>query len=170
MLTYKELGLVNSKELFEGTKDFIWAIDPNKDSLYELLIRLKDFGDELFEDSDILFEVNGLDESLKNKSLSMDWKRHLALIFKEGMNNSLKYGKSKRISIDSKVIAENIEISLSDDGEGFIPGNLKKGNGLINMRKRAENISASLEVISSPGNGTKILFKGKIPGKLINYN
>ncbi len=160
----------NSIELYEGTKDFIWAIDPHKDSLYELLIRLKDFGDELFGGSDILFEVNGIDESLKNRLLTMDWKRHLALIFKEGMNNSLKHGRVRKISIDSKVNADNIELTLSDDGLGFVPGNTDKGSGLKNMRRRAEKLFAELEVKSSPGSGTSISFKGKIPGKAIHYN
>lgn len=161
---------VNSMELYEGTKDFIWAIDPGRDSVYELLIRLKDFGDELFEDSDILFEVNGLDESLKDRTLSMDWKRHLAMIFKEGMNNSLKHGMGSKIVIDSKVKTDIIELTLSDNGKGFTPDTTDKGNGLRNMKKRAEKLFAELEVESSPGNGTKIYFKGKIPHKVIHYN
>ncbi len=160
----------NSIGLYEGTKDFIWAIDPHKDSLYELLIRLKDFGDELFGDSDILFEVNGIDESLKTKLLTMDWKRHLALIFKEGMNNSLKHGRVRKISINSKVNADNIELTLSDDGLGFIPGISDRGSGLKNMKKRAEKLFAELEVKSVPGSGTSIYFKGKIPEKVIHYN
>jgi len=160
----------NSVELYEGTKDFIWAIDPNKDSLYELLIRLKDFGDELFGDSDILFEFNGIDESLKNKLLTIDWKRHLALIFKEGMNNSLKHGRISKISFNSKVNADNIELTLLDDGLGFLPGMAGKGSGLKNMKKRAEKLLAELEVKSAPGNGTSISFRGKIPGKAIHYN
>lgn len=160
----------NSIELYEGTKDFIWAIDPNKDSLYELLIRLKDFGDELFEDSNILFEVNGLDESLRNKPLTMDWKRHLALIFKEGLNNSLKHGEIKKISINTKIDIDDVELTLSDDGRGFSPDLAIAGNGLRNMKRRAEKLSGKLEIKSSPGTGTQIYFKGKLPGKAIYYN
>lgn len=160
----------NSIELYEGTKDFIWAIDPNKDSLYELLIRLKDFGDELFEDSNILFEVNGLDESLRNKPLTMDWKRHLALIFKEGMNNSLKHGEIKKISFNTKIDTDDVELTLSDDGRGFSPDLAISGNGLRNMKRRAEKLLGKLEIKSSPGSGTQIYFKGKLPGKDIYYN
>ncbi|HSD64174.1 MAG TPA: two-component regulator propeller domain-containing protein [Ignavibacteriaceae bacterium] len=154
----------NSYELYEGTKDFIWAIDPQKDSLYELLVRLKDFGDDLFEDSDISFEVKGIEEpELKDKILTMDWKRHLALIFKEGMNNSLKHGSSRKITIESKLNDDNVEIILSDNGIGFIPDSAARGNGIKNMKKRAQKLSADLEVISAPGIGTKIYFRGKIP-------
>lgn len=162
---------INSNELYEGTKDFIWAIDPQKDSLYELMIRLKDFGDDLFEDSDILFEVNGIEEPLlKDRTLTIDWKRHLALIFKEAMNNSLKHGRGNRISINPKINSDDIEIILSDNGVGFKPGVNVQGNGLKNMKKRAEKLSAKLDIVSSPGNGTQIFFKGKIPVKDMHYN
>ena len=161
---------LNSTELYEGTKDFIWAIDPRKDSLYELVIRLKDFGDELFEDSDVFFEVSGLDESLKSKMLTTDWKRHLPLIFKEGMNNALKHGMSRRISINSHIEDDEFELTLTDDGRGFTPESPGAGNGLKNMRQRAEKLSAKIEVESSPGNGTKIYFRGKIPEKQMHYN
>ena len=161
---------LNSSELYEGTKDFIWAIDPRKDSLYELIIRLKDFGDELFQDSDVYFEVSGLDESLKTLNLTTEWKRHLSLIIKEGMNNALKHGMSKKICINSSIKNDELELILTDDGRGFTPELSGKGNGLRNMRQRAEKLSAKIEVESSPGNGTRIFFRGKIPGKQMHYN
>ncbi len=161
---------LNSAELYEGTKDFIWAIDPRKDSLYELIIRLKDFGDELFEDSDVYFEVSGLDDSLKTMNLTTEWKRHLSLIIKEGMNNALKHGMSTRISINSTIKNDELELTLTDDGRGFAPELSGKGNGLRNMRQRAEKLSAKIVVESSPGNGTRILFRGKIPVKQMHYN
>ncbi len=160
----------NSTELYEGTKDFIWAIDPRKDSLYELIIRLKDFGDELFEDSDVFFEVSGLDDSLKTKNLSTEWKRHLSLIFKEAMNNALKHGMIRRICINSALKDDELELTLTDDGRGFKPEFSGSGNGLRNMKQRAEKLSAKFEVKSSPGNGTRIFFKGKIPGKQMHFN
>ena len=71
----------NSIQLYDGTKDFIWAIDPQNDSLYELLVRLKDFGDEIFTDTNIDFLVKGISTELEHTSLSTDMKRHLTLIF-----------------------------------------------------------------------------------------
>lgn len=43
----------NSAQLYSGTKDFIWSIDPQNDSLYDLIIRLKDFGDDIFTNTDV---------------------------------------------------------------------------------------------------------------------
>jgi len=160
----------NSARLYEGTKDFIWAIDPQKDSLYELMIRLKDFGDEIFGDTEVSFEIKNLEEKLQNAELDMDWKRHLSLIFKEGLNNSLKHSHCHKVSIDSKFENDEFEIILEDDGNGFDINNLMTGNGVSNMRKRAEYINAKFDIESQPGNGTKISVKGKFPIKSLNYN
>lgn len=159
----------NSTALYDGTKDFIWSIDPTNDSLYELMIRLKDFGDDLFTDGQMNFEVKGLSEGLSNTTLDMDWKRHIALILKEGMNNSLKHSHGTKVSLETRVLDDELQITLEDDGIGIVETK-KTGNGLRNMKKRAEKLNASLELVSVHGKGTKIFFKGKFPGKSVNYN
>ena len=155
----------NSIQLYDGTKDFIWAIDPQNDSLYELLVRLKDFGDEIFTDTNIDFFVKGISIELENTSLSTDMKRHLTLIFKEGMNNSLKHSGGKKVSLESRIIGDEIEIALEDDGAGFKISEDNSGNGLKNMIKRAEKINGQLQINTEPGKGTRISFRGKVKTK-----
>jgi len=50
----------------------------------------------------------------------------------------------------------NVELIIADDGIGFDPETIKKGMGLKNMRSRAELLSGKLDVISTPGKGSKI--------------
>lgn len=159
----------NSSALYDGTKDFIWSIDPSNDSLYELMIRIKDFGDELFTDGKINFEVRGISEKLSGAFVDMDWKRHLSLILKEGMNNSLKHSHASKIILETNVNQNELEIILEDDGIGIISDS-KQGNGLKNMQKRAEKLSGHLDIQTEKGKGTKISFRGKIPAKSLNYS
>ncbi|MBT8380601.1 MAG: hypothetical protein KJN64_15440 [Ignavibacteria bacterium] len=160
----------NSARLYDGTKDFIWAIDPQKDSLYELVIRLKDFGDEIFGSTNVNFNVVGISEEFQKASIDMDWKRHLMLIFKEGMNNSLKHSNSKTVSLTSSFKEDEFELILEDDGEGFKLDENLKGDGLKNMQKRANFLNADIQIDSKPGSGTKLSFKGKFPIKSVNFN
>ncbi len=160
----------NSAELYSGTKDFVWSIDPKNDTLYELIIRLKDFGDDIFNDTDIHFEVNGISENLKNELLSVEVRRHLSLIFKEGMNNTLKYSNGNNVFLKSEIIDNELEITLADDGEGFSILEETKGNGLRNMKKRAEKIKGVLNIDSRIGDGTKIIFKCKLLQKEMFLN
>ncbi len=39
--------------------DFIWGVESEKDSLYETALHLKEFADELFEETDIKVNING---------------------------------------------------------------------------------------------------------------
>ena len=160
----------NSAKLYDGTKDFIWAIDPQKDSLYELVVRLKDFGDEIFGSTEINFNVEGISDELQNATLDMDLKRHLMLIFKEGMNNSLKHSKGTKVTLSSNLKEDEFELVLEDDGEGFKPTGILKGNGLKNMKQRAATLNANIKIDSQPGAGTKLSFKGKFPIKSVNFN
>ena len=160
----------NSAKLYDGTKDFIWAIDPQKDSLYELVVRLKDFGDEIFGSTEINFNVEGISDELQKATLDMDLKRHLMLIFKEGMNNSLKHSNGTKVTLSSNLKEDEFELVLEDDGKGFKPTENFKGNGLKNMKQRATNLNADIQIDSKPGNGTKLSFKGKFPIKSVNFN
>lgn len=79
---------------------------------------------------------------------------NLLRIVQEAITNAIKHAKAKTI----KVKAHRSSISISDDGVGFLqkhPTNGKPGYGLINMRKRAEQLGAVFTLDSGP-KGTTI--------------
>lgn len=160
----------NSSNLYNGAKDFIWSIDRKKDNLYELMLRLKDFGDEVFDGSEIKFWVNEPDENLMTANIDMRWKRSLMLIFKEGISNSLKHSNSTLVILDTKLNRNEFEIILEDNGRGFKSDEIKSGNGIKNMKHFAELLQLKLNIDSEPGRGTRISLKGNFPAKSVNLN
>jgi ligand-binding sensor domain-containing protein/signal transduction histidine kinase len=162
MKEYLEKIEENTKEISSGMRDFIWVLDPAKDSLLDTINRLTDFGNSMFDYTDIKFNVTGLKPMMKKTILSMDFRRSLILIFKEAMNNCLKYSKAKNVELRLKLNDELLEISLIDNGEGFDTSEKSNGYGIKNMRERAEKLNALLEIISTEGKGTSITFKGNI--------
>jgi PAS domain S-box-containing protein len=50
-------------------------------------------------------------------------------------------------------------LEVQDDGSGFRPGRVPLGRGLLNLGTRAELLSASLQIDSEPGGGTRILLR-----------
>ncbi|MDO1447973.1 two-component regulator propeller domain-containing protein [Rhodocytophaga aerolata] len=153
----------NSNQLYQGTKDFIWSINPENDSLYEVAIRLKDFGDDLFEKTDVCFEVMGISEELRPVMLPMGDSRHLILLFKEGMSNILKHAKARKVRLQFGINHTQMSVSLSDDGLGFEKEKEKGGNGLMNMQSRSKKLQGHLLIESVPGAGTCIKFVLQIP-------
>lgn len=153
----------NTKDLSAKMRDFIWVLDPQQDSLYHTLLRLKDFGNSMFQATEVRFRCHGISPEMSNCVLSLDDRRALMLIFKEAMNNCLKYSRSRKATLTVSVRSGRLVVIFNDDGMGFDPQNEKGGYGLKNMRARASRISASLDIVSAAGQGTEIRFEKDLP-------
>ena len=136
----------NANELYYSTKDFIWAMNPSKDSAIELFVLLRDFGDELFSDTSIQFSVEGWKEEYNEFLLDMDLKRQLVMIFKEAMNNTLRHSNCRKVVFTIEECDKQIILSLKDDGDGFILNHEKFGYGLGSMINRSKTVGGLLEI------------------------
>ena len=154
-----------SKSLFTGTKDFVWTIDPSNDYFDEMLVYIKDFGEELFEFSDINFHVNSGDSFDHKIALPLGWSRHVIYIIKEGLTNSLKHSKCHNVYLNFSVNTDSFVLELKDDGLGLngYENAQHQGIGLHNMKSRAKKINSEITIGSNNGSGTLIVLKGKIP-------
>lgn len=79
-------------------------------------------------------------------------------IAQEALNNAIKHANAKTITIQLSDDSNETVLSVTDNGEGFDVNliDIGKGNGLSNMRQRAEIIGAKFELLSSAKNGTEI--------------
>jgi len=150
-----------SRDLIDSMSDIVWLVSPRRDSLHDLMLRLKDRNADLLANLDIAFKTENLGD-LKTVSLPMEHRQHLFLIFKEALNNAVKYSKCRSISFTAKVDKKLIQMQLRDDGIGFAPGLESTGNGLTNMQQRASQIGGKVVLKSRPGSGTTVRFVGKI--------
>jgi signal transduction histidine kinase len=154
----------NTAQLYGGTRDILWSLKPSNDNLFEILHRIKDFGDELFMDTDVQFTFSGSDEKWRKYRLPMDMSRNLIMIFKEALNNCLKYAGAKNVYLKVSIRNRDVlQLVLTDDGKGFDIRSVKKGNGLNNMQVRAERLKGRIYVDSRPQKGTIISLTFKVP-------
>ena len=155
-----------SNSLFYETKDFIWSIDPGNDSVYDVLIYLKDFGDDFFNRSGIAFKVDEINEKFKRYNLPMKWKREIILIFKEAMNNVIKHSGGSTAELSTEISNSSLIISLYDDGHGFDPENTNtNGRGLSSIEKRAKVVEGKTNISSNSSGTTVKLTLKMIEGK-----
>jgi ligand-binding sensor domain-containing protein/two-component sensor histidine kinase len=154
----------NSQDLYHTTRDFLWALDSQKDTAYDLGVQLKDFGEDLFQSVKIDFHVSKIDTELKTITLNMNWKRHLLLIFKEAMNNALKHADCANVYFTFEITNKGfLKASLTDDGKGFdLKGEKASGYGLRNMQVRANKLGLDLSITSEEGKkGSTIVIEGE---------
>lgn len=148
----------NSQELFEGTKDFIWSIDPESDNLVEVYTYIKDFGEEFFKRTNIEFYSN---MTLSNGSTKIPsgWSRQIVLIFKEAMTNTIKHSKGSAALFQMEIKDNKFVFKYSDNGQGLTDFH-PQGKGLGNMKARAEGITCDLVFGKNPDNELEIKLSG----------
>lgn len=78
-------------------------------------------------------------------------------IAQEGLNNILKHANATQVWLYFKCDAEEVVLSLQDDGQGCDPINLPPGHmGIGIMQERAEAVGAEFTFASQPGAGTHL--------------
>jgi PAS domain S-box-containing protein len=84
------------------------------------------------------------------------WQENLLRIGQEALSNTLKYARAKQFRVQFTSSAKQLRMELSDDGDGFRVNERHDGVGLTGMRERVQEMGGELQVLSSPGKGTKI--------------
>ena len=153
---------IESKNLFQGTKDFIWSIDPKNDNLKEVFHNIRDYGEELFDNSDIIFHAANGFYDIEKIILPAGFTRQIVLIFKEGINNALKHAGCKNVHFSIKIGEKYFEIRLVDDGRGFKTEEVNYYNGLKKMKSRGDKIKSELSFKSQIDTGTEIILKANL--------
>ena len=150
-----ELISQNSNRLYHGTKDFIWSINPGKDNLYEIGIRIKDYADEIFYGTNMTFEITGLDEELKQIKQLPTNGRNITMIFKESLSNVSKHAKASKATLNIRVNHEKIYFTLKDNGVGFAMKDYKNSFGISNIHQRTNRLNAKISILSEENKGTE---------------
>jgi two-component system sensor histidine kinase UhpB len=131
----------------------VWMVRPDQES--ELAQRMERFAYDICSGANVeldldLHEINGL---------TMEQRRNIYLIYKEAVNNAIKYAQATVLKISLKQDIQGISLIVIDNGIGFDTVQNFAGNGLRNMQRRAEELRATLTLTSSPNKGTKLLLK-----------
>ncbi len=135
-------------------REIVWNISPSHDSLDLLIGELTRYAGEVFEKMDIQYSVQA-DEFLEGDRLDVAARQHLQRIFKETLNNLAKHSQASRAAVVFKKEGHELVVLVRDDGQGFDPITVRRGNGLDNMQHRAMSAGGKLILRSSPNDGTE---------------
>jgi DNA-binding NarL/FixJ family response regulator len=81
-------------------------------------------------------------------------------IFQEAVTNARLHASAETIDVTLRV-ARDLELAVTDDGQGFDPDDVEcaGGTGIQFMRERAQALGGMLTVESAPGRGTTVTFE-----------
>ena len=158
----------SARGLVETMREIVWAIDPRRDELSQVVSRVRQFASDVFEAKGVSWDFQ-VPPELEQIRLGPEQRRHLFLIFKEAINNTARYADCRHVSLSLTLTRHQLWGDIRDDGRGFAgpaPGPQMTGNGgdpasanghgLENMQRRAAQIGGQVSIESSPGRGTTI--------------
>jgi signal transduction histidine kinase len=152
------LGQISStsRGLMEEMNQIIWALNPKNDNIEGLVTYIRRFAFEYLEPAAIKCHFD-LPQKLQEKKLSVETRRNIYLAVREALHNVVKHSGAKIVDIRLSIFDCRFSISIKDDGKGFDGDKLEfPGNGLVNMKKRMNDIGGEIVIKSETGLGTEI--------------
>lgn len=156
-------------EAEEAMSDIVWSVSPKHDTLESLLARIRLTTADLCRANQIKYEVV-LAENVESFTLAEDVRRNIYLIFKEALSNAVRHAGASTIRVEFAATDSCYELTIADNGKGMsLPEEpstpTKRGHGLRNMAKRAEEVHAELFFEQAKPSGTIVRLKGGLPAQ-----
>jgi signal transduction histidine kinase len=149
-------------------RDTVWIIQPNNDSLPQLLDKIKAFALRLLNAIYIELIFDNKIAPNDTFSISMEQRRCVYLMMREAVHNIAKHAQATKVIITITKEKEGIRVIIADNGIGFDPSVVTAngngldplgtggGNGLKNFKTRSAQCFIDFDLTSTPSVGTTI--------------
>ncbi len=150
------ISAFTSQTIYE-LRDTIWAMNKESITFEDLQARIINFINQASAASkgiDFTFQVS---ETISTEhTFASVAGMNIYRIIQEAVNNALKYADAKNISVTISEEQNMFLITISDNGKGFSVTEIQQGNGLNNMKKRAQDLEGNIEFQSNVHKGTNV--------------
>jgi len=151
----------SSTRMLDVMNDIIWNIQPKNDTVQNIIARMVSFASDILEAKKINLHIN-ISENINHLHLGLTERHNFYMIYKEAVNNLAKYSSATEAWVSLEFKQSYLVLEIRDNGKGFDKANTRDGgNGLRNMKSRAEKIGAQFELETELNNGTKITVRLK---------
>jgi signal transduction histidine kinase/ligand-binding sensor domain-containing protein len=157
-----------ARELTRAMDEIVWAVNPQHDTLDSLASYLSRFAYDFLSAAGIRCRLD-VPVQLPAERLTAEVRHNLFLAFKETLHNIVSHANASEVRITLRLDGKNLFLTVEDNGHGFLAGDfsavskskpdrISQGNGLVNVKRRLEEIHGEYEIQSMPGRGTTVKF------------
>lgn len=152
-----------TRRLATELSGIVWTMSAQNSSLDRLAEFLRRYAERLFRNTGTACVVKGV-EGIPAAPLPPDRQHQLLAAAKEALNNILKHAHATEAVMQMHYADGVFELQIADNGAGFAfdPAVALDGNGLRNMRTRAEEIGGTFALTSGP-DGTQVVLRIPCP-------
>jgi len=141
-------------EATESMRGIIWLVrEGDAPKLTSLVEAMRQSAAALLKGIDTHLQVSTADDAV---TASLTFHRQVFLLFREAVHNIAKHANATKVEIEVSWQFRRFGLCIVDNGCGFDVAAVTAGNGLANLRHRAEVIGGELHFTSEPGKGTRI--------------
>ncbi len=149
---------IDARNTMTDLRETIWLMDKEVIEFNSFINHLKGYFKRQHH------YLNGLEINLNynpdlNFSLNPTHSLNITRVIQEALNNTRKYAEASTFEIDFTTPGSDLVITIKDDGQGMNVQeilNAQHGNGLKNMKNRAEDIGGTFIIHSTLNEGTTI--------------
>jgi len=93
------------------------------------------------------------------RRLPLETEQAIYRVTQEALANVARHSQARRVDLSLVYNGDTMQLSLSDDGRGFVVQEKPHGMGLRSIRERVSSIRGTVQIQSAPGQGTRILIQ-----------
>lgn len=141
-----------SKTIQQSMSDIVWSIRPDNDKVDDLVTRMREYAAQTLEHLDIDASIV-TDDELAAKTLPMQHRKELLLIYKEAINNIARHAGATRVNVSLTNGSKFLQLHIADNGKWK---GATTGTGTRSMKARAVAIGGTLTIVPSD-TGTEVV-------------
>jgi signal transduction histidine kinase len=143
------------KELAAALEEVVWAANPAHDSLEALSNYLSQYAGAVLRDAGVSCRLD-IPALLPARPLASGVRHRVMMAVKEALNNTLKHARATAVRVALDFDGQGVRVTVADNGIGFDPATVKRGNGMDHSVRRMEEIGGTCVVDARPGGGATV--------------
>lgn len=148
-----------SRQMVAKLEEIVWALNPEHDSLEDLVSYFSFFADRFLGLANIKLVVDAA-EVTANLAVEARVRHQLFLGCKEALTNVVKHSGAREVRLSVRANDQALHMEVSDNGSGLQSPDASAGTheGIASMRQRLEKLGGQFEITGAPGQGTTVKF------------
>jgi signal transduction histidine kinase len=149
---------LKSRDLVAALYETVWAVNPENDNLEAIGNYLRQRINNQCTQAQLRCRLH-ISQLPRNIEISSRIRHNISMAAREAMHNVIKHANASQVTVHISFTEMLLTASIQDDGCGFDVTTIPAGNGLVNMRRRLEDIGGSCLIESSRKTGTTVQFR-----------
>lgn len=149
----------DSRDIVYQVRETVWMLNPVNDTFEALIEKIRSFAVQILSAKEITIDFTTTIPENRMPPITPDQRKDFFLIAKEAIHNIARHSGATNAIIKTHRTETEIVLEISDNGNGLDFLTTHEGNGLRNMKRRAEKSLFEFEISAPDSGGTRVRLK-----------